>query len=436
MISIFHTTDSSFSREFKKILERAKDDMQSLLPQVLATLEDIKKRGEDSLLELVSRFDGWNPKSLNDLLVDMDEAKKSYERLDLGLKKSLQTAFERIKSFHEASKPRGFEYHDECGNLLGLRILPLSRAGIYIPGGKAAYPSSLLMNALPAKVAGVQEIVVTTPAHGGRLNELVLAALHLCGIKECYKIGGVGAIGLLAYGASNLIKPVDCISGPGNIFVATAKKLVFGEVKIDMVAGPSEIGIIADSKARADYLALDLLSQAEHDERASALLMTDSLGLANEVAACIEENLSRLERRAIARSSIENRGAIIVTKNLNEAFSLMNEIAPEHLELVVQNPMDYLGLVKAAGAVFMGEYTPEAIGDYLAGPNHTLPTGGSARFFSPLSVDFFCRSSSLISFCKAGLDALGHDCARLAKAEGLEAHGLSVLARLGLESKG
>jgi histidinol dehydrogenase len=318
---------------------------------------------------------------------------------------------------------------DETGSILGQKITPVDRAGLYIPGGKAAYPSSLLMNAIPAIVAGVEEIVVCTPAPDSELNSLLLGALHLCGIKKAYKIGGASAIAAMAYGTQSIPK-VDVITGPGNIFVATAKKLVYGEVNIDMIAGPSEIGVLADSSADAKLLAIDLLSQAEHDEMASSILITTDEALAKKTKEEIEVWLKTLNRQKIARASIEKRGAVIITKDMDEAVKLMNEIAPEHLEIVCQDAFVYLPKIKHAGAIFLGSYTPEPIGDYIAGPNHTLPTGGTAKFYSPLGVDNFIKKSSIISMSKEGIKNIGKECALLAQTEGLGAHAASVLQRL------
>ena len=447
MIKIFNICDETFETDFNVLLERANMDMDSIIPQVLQTLKDIKSRGEEAILELVRKYDSWNPKSFSDLRITEEDTFKAYKKLSSKTKESLQIAYDRIYKFHAMNIQKGFVYHDEYGNMLGQNVMPVQRAGIYIPGGKAFYPSSLLMNAIPAKVAGVKEIIMASPTPNNHINDIVLAAMYLCGIKEGYKVGGIGAIGMFAYGLGNTkwhkgmltantqekksgFKKVDVITGPGNIYVATAKKLVFGEVNIDMIAGPSEIGIIADSKANSDYIAIDMLSQAEHDSMASAILITDDKDLANEVAKKIDSKLKGLKRKEIAQKSIEERGGIIVVQNLCQAVTLMNAIAPEHLEILTQNPFELLGDIKSAGAVFLGNYTPEAIGDYLAGPNHTLPTGGSARFFSPLGVEHFCTRSSLISFSKQGISTLGSHCAALAEMEGLEAHKLSVLSRL------
>ncbi|MCI5786622.1 histidinol dehydrogenase [Helicobacter trogontum] len=452
MIKILDIHEKDFETQFNILLERANIDMDNIIPQVLQTLQDIKQRGEAALLDIVKKYDDWNPKTFDDLKITEEDTLSAYKNLDPKTKDALQIAYDRIYTFHAKNAPKGFIYHDEYANMLGQNIMPVERAGIYIPGGKAFYPSSLLMNAIPAKVAGVREIIMASPTPHNHINELVLAAMYLCGIKEGYKIGGIGAIGMFAYGfgdtkwskdslfsdtqtTSKGFKKVDVITGPGNIYVATAKKLVFGEVNIDMIAGPSEIGIIADSHANSDHLAIDMLSQAEHDAMASAILITDDRKLAYEVAQKIDVKLTNLARKAIAQKSIQERGAIIIVENLKQTISLMNAIAPEHLEIVTKEPFLLLGEIKTAGAVFLGHYTPEAIGDYLAGPNHTLPTGGSARFFSPLGVEHFCTRSSLISFSKQGIAKLATPCATLAEMEGLEAHKLSVLSRLNSTEK-
>ncbi|SFV71837.1 Histidinol dehydrogenase [hydrothermal vent metagenome] len=325
--------------------------------------------------------------------------------------------------------PKSWMDTEANGTILGQKVTAVDRAGLYIPGGKAAYPSSLLMNVIPAQVAGVEEIVICTPAPDNELNELLLAACHLCKVSKVYRVGGASAIAAMAYGTETIPK-VDVITGPGNIFVATAKKLVYGEVNIDMIAGPSEIGILADETARADYIAMDLLSQAEHDEMASSILITTDKKLAEKVSEQVEVFLSSLSREEIARKSIEERGAIIVTSTMEEAIDLMNEIAPEHLEILTKDPMALLDSIKHAGAIFLGEDTPEPIGDYIAGPNHTLPTGGTAKFYSPLSVDNFLKKSSIISMSKQGMQDIGEACALLANTEGLTAHEESVRIRL------
>lgn len=429
-ILLLNTQQSDFSLQFDKILKRAKLDIQGVEKIVKGMLDSIRLQGSKAVLEHILAFDNWNPKNFEDLKIPENSMQQAYDNLDDKLRCSLQEAYNRIFDFHQKQKPKTWLDFEENGSILGQKITPLDRVGLYIPGGKAAYPSSLLMNAIPALVAGVKEIVVCTPAPCNEINPLLLAAMYLCGIKEAYKVGGASAIGMMAYGIDNVIKKVDMISGPGNIYVATAKKCVFGEVNIDMIAGPSEIGIIADSNARADYIAWDLLSQAEHDEMASSILVTTSQKLASEVSQRINEFLLKLPRAEITAKSIYNRGAIILTQSLKESIQLSNAIAPEHLELLVSNPLEVLPQIKNAGAIFIGENTPEPIGDYIAGPNHTLPTGGSAKFFSPLSTEHFMKKSSIIAFSKKAMDELGEKCGILACAEGLDAHKHSVLIRL------
>lgn len=428
-MNILNTQDTNFKDEFAKLLMRGKMDINSVEMRVKELLEDVKQQGVEALKEHIKRFDKWEAKSFEDFKISANELKEAYENLEPSLKEALNIAYKRIYAFHSKQKPKTWLDFEENGSILGQIIQPVQRAGLYIPGGKAAYPSSLLMNAIPALVAGVKEIVVCTPTPNNEPNHLLLAAMHLCQVKEVYKVGGASAIALLAYGVEDC-KKVDVISGPGNIYVATAKKLVFGEVNIDMIAGPSEIGILAQNYTNAKYLAWDLLSQAEHDEMASSILITTNKDLAQVVKTQIYEILPTMQREKIARTSIDERGAIIVAKDLEEAIFLMNEIAPEHLELLVENPLEVLPKIKNAGAIFIGENTPEPIGDYIAGPNHTLPTGGSAKFFSPLNVEHFMKKSSLISFSKQAILELGESCSVLAHSEGLEAHKNSVLTRL------
>ena len=429
MIKIINTKDSNFKEELKKTLCRGENDSEKVEQIVKSIIADVKGRRDEALLDLVSKFDGWTPKSVDDLIIQKDLLKKAYDELDGNVKEALHTAYNRIKDYHEKLKPKSWIDTEPNGTILGQKVTPVDRAGIYIPGGKAAYPSSLLMNAIPAIVAGVKEIVACTPTPNNEPNSLMLAAAHLCGISKIYKIGGAGAVAAMAYGTDSIPK-VDVVTGPGNIFVATAKKLVFGDVNIDMIAGPSEIGIIADNSANPSWLALDMLSQAEHDELAGSYLVTNSAGIASETAMQIEKYLKELPRNEISSESIKNNGLIVVCDSVEEAIEIMNEIAPEHLEVCTANALELLPYIKHAGAIFLGHYTPEAIGDYLAGPNHTLPTGASARFFSPLSTEHFMKKSSIISFSKQAINELGERCALIAKIEGLEAHRQSVLARL------
>lgn len=428
-MQILKTNGKNFSAEFEKLLERGKMDMEHVSKIVTSIIEEIKKEGNAALKKHIEKYDHWTVANDKELEISVDDMKKAYDTLDVELKNALQLAYERIKAYHEKLMPSTWMEKDRFGSILGQKITAVDKAGLYIPGGKAAYPSSLLMNAIPAIVAGVEEIVVCTPAPGNELNSLLLAAMHLCGIQKAFRVGGASAIAAMAYGTQSIPK-VDVITGPGNIFVATAKKLVYGEVNIDMIAGPSEIGVLADESADANLLAIDLLSQAEHDEMASSILITTSEEIADQTIKEIEKWLQKLNREKIARTSIENRGAIIIAKDMTEAIDLMNEIAPEHLEVMCKDPMDFLPRIKHAGAIFLGSFTPEPIGDYIAGPNHTLPTGGTAKFYSPLGVDNFIKKSSIISMSEEGIKNVGKECVMLACAEGLGAHAASVKERL------
>ena len=423
------TSNSDFDTNFKELLERGKMDIAKVSSIVGNIIDEIKEDKNRALKKHISKFDNWTPLSNNDLKISEESMKIAYDNIDKELKEALHLSYERIKVYHEKQKPKSWFDTEDNGTILGQKVTAVDSAGLYIPGGKAAYPSSLLMNVIPAQVAGVQNIVVCTPTPDNKPNELLLAACHLCGVTQVYKVGGASAIAAMAYGTENIPK-VDVITGPGNIFVATAKKMVFGEVNIDMIAGPSEIGILADESANANHLAIDMLSQAEHDEMASSILITPSQALADEVKVELEKWLLKLPRQDIARKSIEERGAIIVTSNMNEAVKLMNEIAPEHLEVATNSPFELLPYIKHAGAIFLGHNTPEAIGDYIAGPNHTLPTGGTAKFYSPLGVENFMKKTSLISFSSKAINEIGEECALIAKTEGLTAHEQSVKVRL------
>ena len=423
------SSESSFQDNFKELLGRGKMDIANVSGIVENIIDEIKTSKNKALISHISKFDNWTPKDGGDLKISTDSMSKAYDNLDSKLKSALHLAYERIKKYHEKQKPKSWFDTEENGTILGQKVTAVDSAGLYIPGGKAAYPSSLLMNVIPAQVAGVENIVVCTPTPDNEPNELLLAACHLCGVSEVYKVGGASAIAAMAYGTETIPK-VDVITGPGNIFVATAKKMVFGEVNIDMIAGPSEIGILADDSANANHLAIDLLSQAEHDEMASAILITPSEALSKQVKIELENWLVKLPRQEIARKSIEERGAIIVTKNMDEAIVLMNDIAPEHLEVATASPFELLPFIKHAGAIFLGHNTPEAIGDYVAGPNHTLPTGGTAKFYSPLGVENFMKKTSIISFSSNAINEIGEECALIANTEGLTAHEQSVRVRL------
>lgn len=426
-MKILYSNEANFKDEFRALVDRSNIDMQSVMPIVNGIINDIKERGDAALNEQIAKFDKWEVNG--NLAITNGEMKAAYDNLDDKLRNALKLAYERIKAYHEKQVEKSWIDFEPSGAILGQKVTPVDRAGLYIPGGKAAYPSSLIMNAVPAIVAGVKEIVVCTPAVGGEVNSLLLAAMHLLGIKTAYKVGGASAVAAMAYGTQT-IKKVDVITGPGNIFVATAKKMVYGDVNIDMIAGPSEIGVIADESANPTHIAIDLLSQAEHDEIASSFLITFSAEFANKVNDEIQRLLPNLKRYEIAKASIDNKAAIIVARDIDECIELMNALAVEHLEIATDNAYEYLPRIKHAGAIFLGHYTPEAIGDYLAGPNHTLPTGGSARFFSPLSVSNFIKKSSIISMNKRAIDEIGSACMALADAEGLEAHKLSVEFRM------
>ncbi|MEA1917978.1 MAG: histidinol dehydrogenase [Campylobacterota bacterium] len=423
------TTCNDFEDKFEEILGRAKMDIEHVSSIVSGIIKEIKSEKNSALKKHIAKFDSWEPKDDSELKIDLEDMKKAYDNIDQKLKSALHLAYDRIKLYHEKQLPKSWFDVEDNGTILGQKVTPVDSAGLYIPGGKAAYPSSLLMNVIPAQVAGVKNIIIATPTPDNEPNELLLAACHLCGVSEVFKVGGASAIASMAYGTETIPK-VDVITGPGNIFVATAKKMVFGDVNIDMIAGPSEIGILADDSANASHIAIDMLSQAEHDEMASSILITPSQKFADAVEVELETWLQKLSREKIARKSIEDRAAIIVTKNMEEAVELMNAIAPEHLEVATLSPFDLLPIIKHAGAIFLGHNTPEAIGDYVAGPNHTLPTGGTAKFYSPLGVENFMKKSSIISFSSKAINEIGSECALLADTEMLSAHAESVRCRL------
>lgn len=409
---------------------------------VHSILSDVKKNGDEAVLRYTRKFDYADAKSL---LFRPSEISKFADKADRKIVKALEFSAERIRRFHEMQKEeswmvRDSEYRKISGNkntnpafshaLLGQLILPIERVGVYVPGGKASYPSTVLMNVIPAQAAGVKEIAVCVPTPHGEINPYVMAAIEMLGIKEAYRIGGAQAIGAMAYG-THAIKRVDKIVGPGNIYVAMAKRMVFGEVDIDMIAGPSEILIIADASANPAFIAADLLSQAEHDELASSVLITDSEILAGDVGREIERQMSKLKRRAIASKSLKNYGAVIITKDIAGAAKFSNDIAPEHLEIMTERPAALLPAIKNAGAIFLDRWTPETLGDYSAGPNHTLPTGGTARFFSPLGVYDFIKRSSLLSFTREGFMKIAGVVEAIADIEGLEAHANTIRIRKG-----
>ncbi|NLW44728.1 MAG: histidinol dehydrogenase [Syntrophomonadaceae bacterium] len=415
-------------RELDDFLTKVNEDLQELTRKVAEIGEEVRQRGDQALLEYTRRFDGA-VLAEDQMAVQPWEVEEAYNQVDEAFIEALNVAIDNIEDFHCKQLKPGWMEPDEFGNILGQIHRPLNRVGIYVPGGTAAYPSSVLMNAIPAIVAGVQEIaMVTPPDAGGKVNPYTLVAAAELGLDEIYKVGGAQAIFALAYG-TGLIKPVDKITGPGNIYVTLAKKMVYGEVDIDMLAGPSEILIVADETADPAYVAADLMSQAEHDVRARSILITNCSELPDQVEAEIERQLAGLSRREIIREALAENGAFIMVSNLEEAFAIANRVAPEHLEVMVKEPMSWLGAIRNAGSIFLGQYSPEPVGDYLAGPNHILPTGGTARFYSPVTVDTFIKKSSVIYYSQAGFDRYRGDIIKLAEVEGLTAHANSIKVR-------
>ena len=400
-----------------------KRDVSSIVTEII---EKVKKEGDKAIIELCEKFD---KAKLTSLRVTDKEIENAYNSVEKDFIKTLEYASKNIYEFHLKQKREGFELKRENGVIVGQKVIPIERAGIYVPGGTAAYPSTVLMDSIPAIVAGCERVVMVTPPNQkGEINPYILASAKVAGVKEIYKVGGAQAIAALAYGTESIPK-VDKIVGPGNAFVAEAKKQVFGEVSIDMIAGPSEILVISDNKSNPRFVGADLLSQAEHDKMASAVLVTDDMDFAKQVQAEIERQIPLLERAEIARASIDDYGKIIVTDSIDNAIEVANKIAPEHLEICLDNPFDYLDKIKHAGSVFLGRYTPEAVGDYLAGSNHTLPTSGTARFSSPLSVDDFIKKTQYIYYDEKSLLEIANDVDLFAKKEGLTAHAKSATIR-------
>ncbi|MCD8239057.1 MAG: histidinol dehydrogenase [Clostridiales bacterium] len=414
---------------FNRLLNRSKQNEGKFQETVDEILKNIKQNGNKAVFEYTKKFDGFDVNE-NNFKVTRAEIKKAYAETDPDLVEVMEKAAERISAYHQKQKLNSWLEPNEKGEMLGQLIRPLERVGVYVPGGKAAYPSSVLMNIIPAKVAGVKKVIMTTPADkNGNVNPNTLAAADIAGADEIYKVGGAQAIGALAYGTET-VGAVDKIVGPGNIFVALAKKSVYGSINIDSVAGPSEILVIADESADPVFVSADLLSQAEHDELASAILITTDISLAEKVNKEIYKQAEKLERKEIILKSLEGYGGIVVAPDIKTACELSNKIAPEHLEVSIKEPFSALRYIKNAGAVFLGHYSPEPLGDYMAGPNHVLPTGGTARFFSPLSIDDYIKKSSIISFSKEALFDLGDDIITFAEAEGLTAHANSVKVRM------
>lgn len=426
------TTDSDFEAAFQKRLHWSADADAAIESRVAEILSDVQQRGDLAVLEYTQRFDGLKAQSMQQLVLTQTELKAAFEGLPSAQKEALQAAAKRVRSYHEAQKKASGEswsYKDEDGTLLGQKVTPLDRVGIYVPGGKAAYPSSVLMNAIPAHVAGVEEIIMVVPTPQGVKNALVLAAAYVAGVSRAFTIGGAQAVAALAYGTATVPK-VDKITGPGNAYVASAKKRVFGTVGIDMIAGPSEILVLADGTTPPEWVAMDLFSQAEHDELAQSILLCPDADYIDKVQAAIDQLLPTLPRAAIIAKSMNDRGALIQTRSMQEACEISNRIAPEHLEVSSRNPHEWEPLLKHAGAIFLGAFTSESLGDYCAGPNHVLPTSGTARFSSPLGVYDFQKRSSLIEVSEKGAQTLGKIAAELAYGEGLQAHARAAELRL------
>ncbi len=426
------TAAATFDAEFKARLHWSADTDAAIEQRVADILADVQQRGDTAVLEYTARFDGLSAASMSALELTQTELKAAFEAIPAAQRDALQAAARRVRSYHEAQKKASGEswsYRDEDGTLLGQKVTPLDRVGIYVPGGKAAYPSSVLMNAIPAHVAGVGEIIMVVPTPKGEKNALVLAAAYVAGVTRAFTIGGAQAVAALAYGTAT-IPAVDKITGPGNAYVAAAKRRVFGTVGIDMIAGPSEILVLADGSTPADWVAMDLFSQAEHDELAQSILLCPDAAYIDEVQAAINRLLPAMPRAEIIAKSLNGRGVLIHTRSMEEACEISNRIAPEHLEVSSDEPQRWEPLLKHAGAIFLGAYTSESLGDYCAGPNHVLPTSGTARFSSPLGVYDFQKRSSLIEVSEAGAQALGKIAAELAYGEGLQAHARAAELRL------
>lgn len=426
---IIKLDESSKKNILNDLLKRSPNNYDNFADSVNAILANVKENGDKALFQYTKDFDKADINASN-IKVTEEEIKEAYNRLENPeLVQVIRRSLKNIKEYHEKQKQYSWFDSKPDGSILGQKVTPLSRVGVYVPGGKAAYPSSVLMNVIPAKVAGVEQIVmVTPPGKDGKVNPNTLVAANEAGVDVIYKVGGAQAIAALAYGTESIAK-VDKIVGPGNIYVALAKKAVFGYVSIDSVAGPSEILVLADETANPRYVAADLLSQAEHDELASAILVTTSEELANKVSEYVDMFVSKLKRKEILQKSLDNYGYILVTDTMQAAIDTANDIASEHLEIVTKNPFDTMTRIKNAGAIFLGENSSEPLGDYFAGPNHVLPTNGTAKFFSPLSVDDFIKKSSIISYSRQALEPLSEDIQKFAKAEGLTAHANSIRVR-------
>lgn len=424
-----NAADPDFARHLQHLLswESVSDD--AVNQRVLEIIQAVRERGDAALVEYTRRFDALEASSMADLILPRERLEQALTRITPAQCEALETAAQRVRSYHEKQKQESWTYTEPDGTVLGQQVTPLDRAGLYVPGGKASYPSSVLMNAIPAKVAGVSEVVMVVPTPRGEVNELVLAAAAIAGVDRVFTIGGAQAVAALAYGTES-VPQVDKIVGPGNIYVATAKRHVFGQVGIDMIAGPSEILVVCDGQTDPDWIAMDLFSQAEHDEDAQSILVSPNGAFLDRVAESVARLLPTMERSEIIRTSLEGRGALIQVADMQQAIEVANRIAPEHLELSVADPQQWLPQIRHAGAIFMGRYTAEALGDYCAGPNHVLPTSGTARFSSPLGVYDFQKRSSIIFCSAAGASKLGKSASVLARGESLTAHARSAEYRI------
>lgn len=428
-INRLDTNQSDFDEQLTELLAWESVSDKSVQQTVQDIVGNVRARGDEALLQYSCQFDGLDIKAADQLVISKERLQQAYEAVTDAEREALTVAANRVKAYHEHQKQQTWTYEEADGTLLGQQITALDRVGIYVPGGKASYPSSVLMNAIPAKVAGVKEVIMVVPTPRGEVNEMVFAAAVIAGVDKVITVGGAQAVAALAYGTET-VPAVDKIVGPGNIYVATAKRMVFGQVGIDMIAGPSEIMIVCDGKTDPDWIAMDLFSQAEHDEDAQSILVSPDAEFLSAVAASLEKLLPTLERSSIAEQSLKIRGALIKVGDMDEAVDMINRIAPEHLELSVEDPLVMSKRVRHAGAIFMGRYTAEALGDYCAGPNHVLPTSGTARFSSPLGVYDFQKRSSLIMCSAESANALGKTASVLARGEGLTAHARSAEYRI------
>ncbi|KGD65507.1 histidinol dehydrogenase [Alcanivorax nanhaiticus] len=424
-----NSQDADFNTQLTALTAWSEERDAEVTGLVHGIVHDVARRGDEALVEYTVKFDRREVASAAELVVGPEQLQAALARIPASQREALEAAAERVRSYHEKQKQDSWSYREADGTLLGQQVTPLDRAGIYVPGGKAAYPSSVLMNALPAKVAGVAEIIMVSPAPGGELNDMVLAAAAIAGVDRFISVGGAQAVAALAYG-TDTVPAVDKIVGPGNIFVAEAKRQVFGKVGIDMIAGPSEILVVCDGKTDPDWIAMDLFSQAEHDEEAQAILVCPEEDYLKQVADSMEKLVQTLERETIIRTSMKNRGALIQVKDLDEAIEIANTIASEHLELSIDNAEEWAKKIRHAGAIFLGRHTPEALGDYCAGPNHVLPTSATARFSSPLGVYDFQKRSSLIGCSPEGASSLAAIASPLARGESLTAHARSAEFRI------